>query len=212
MVPGIQPRTATTGIDDFQAYANSISTFERPYRSSIIESPEKRRVDASDFLELPPITEPIKGQLDKISTETLNEVVSERTEQPSRQYAELMFLKNFESMGSLLQQVGENLNNPDGAKFMSWFRDKLQEIWAITDSLSKDKVILISALEEAIRGKRWRDLTIGQIRVLGQIIKQTENGTLKLTNAFTILHQNFIEISPSAIVDEEDDEGEQFGE
>jgi len=71
--------------------------------------------------------------------------------------------------------------------------------------LPQEKVLFLSALEETVRAKRWRDLATGQVQILEQVIKQTESGTLNLAGALRTLHRNFIDIYPSASIDESDE-------
>ena len=205
MTPGTP---GTAGIDYSGIWANSMAISREPYHPFFMEIPrqEEKREDTYSIFPYQLQTEPVKKTQEGAQNQIIVRAVAQITEQPSRQYAEFLFRKNLRGMLPLLDQLKPNLNNPDGAKFMHGFRERLYEVWKVADSLPKEKEILISTLEEAIRGKRWRDLTTGQVQVLEQIIEQTESGPLPLTAAFKALHKNFIDIYPSAAVDEDYDE------
>lgn len=91
---------------------------------------------------------------------------------------------------------------------MTGFREQITKAWEIKDALPKERVLLVSTLEEAIRGKKWRDLTIEQIEQLKNIIEQTGDLSLnqkKMAELFRALHKSGIDIYPAATVDEDDD-------
>jgi hypothetical protein len=201
MIPEIQPST-TTGVGPLQNFVDSMSVI-KPYFSSIKQPLQEKEDRYSEILYkglTPQILEKGNG-----ASQVIDITASRYAEKPSRQYAELVFQRNVREMPSLLDQLKTNLQNPEGAKFMQWFREKLHRIWEVADSLPKEKVLFLSALEEAIRAKRWRDLETGQVQILEQVIKQTESGTVNLTGALRTLHRNFIDIYPSASIDENDE-------
>lgn len=202
MVSQIQSN-ATTGVGPLQNFVDSLSVY-KPYFSSIKQPLQQKKDVYSDF--------PYKGPTPQIvekgngSSQVIDVTASRYAEKPSRQYSDLVFQSTMREIPPLLEQLKANLQNPEGAKFMQWFREKIRRIWEVADSLPKEKVLFLSALEEAIRPKRWRDLEAGQVQILEQVIKQTECGTLNLASALRTLHRNFIDIYPSASIDESDED------
>ena len=202
MVPEIQSTIRTAGVDPLQNFSDSMSVLN-PYLTSFIQPPQEKEDRYSEFLYkglTPQILEKGNG-----ASQVIDVTASRYAEKPSRQYAELVFQRNMKEIPSLLEQLKANLQNPEGAKFMQWFREKLHRVWEVADALPKEKVLFLSVLEEAVRAKRWRDLETGQVQILEQVIKQTESGTLNLTGALRTLHRNFIDIYPSASIDESDE-------
>jgi hypothetical protein len=202
MTPGTP---GTAGIDYSGIWANSLVISREPYRPFFMEIPgqQEERGDTYSIFPYQLQTEPVKKIREGAQRQIIVRAVAQITEQPSQQYADFLFRKNLREILPLLNQLKPNLNNPEGAKFMHGFREKLYEVWTVAESLPKERKILISTLEEAIRGKRWRDLTTGQVQVLEQIVDQTESGKLPLAVAFKALHKSFIDIYPSATIDED---------
>jgi hypothetical protein len=201
MVPQMQ-LTATTGVGPLQDFADSMTAF-KPYLASLKQQPQEKEDRYSEFLYrglTPQIVEKGDG-----ASQVIDITASRYAEKPTRQYAELVFQRNMREIPSLLEQVRVNIQNPEGAKFMQWFREKLHRVWEVADALPQEKVLFLSALEETVRAKRWRDLATGQVQILEQVIKQTESGTLNLAGALRTLHRNFIDIYPSASIDESDE-------
>jgi hypothetical protein len=201
MIPEIQSST-TAGVGPLQNFADSMSVF-KPYLASLKQPPQEKEDRYSEFLYrglTPQIVEKGDG-----ASQVIDITASRYAEKPTRQYAELVFQRNMREIPSLLEQVRVNIQNPEGAKFMQWFREKLCRVWEVADALPKEKVLFLSALEETVRAKRWRDLATGQVQILEQVIKQTESGTLNLAGALRTLHRNFIDIYPSASIDESDE-------
>jgi hypothetical protein len=201
MIPEIQSST-TAGVGPLQNFADSMSVF-KPYLAPLQQPLQEKEDRYSEFLYkglTPQILEKGNG-----ASQVIDVTASRYAEKPSRQYAELVFQSNMKEIPSLLEQLKANLQNPEGAKFMQWFREKLHRVWEVADALPKEKVLFLSVLEEAVRAKKWRDLAAGQVQVLEQVIKQTENGTLNLAGALSTLHHNFIDIYPSASIDETDE-------
>src|SRR4030042_2451452 len=202
MVPEIQSTIRTAGVDPLQNFSDSMSVLN-PYLTSFVQPPQEKEDRYSEFLYkglTPQIVEKGNG-----ASQVIDITASRYAEKPSRQYAELVFQRSMREIPSLLEQLKVNLQNPEGAKFMQWFREKLHRVWEVADALPKEKVLFLSVLEEAVRAKKWRDLAAGQVQVLEQVIKQTENGTLNLAGALSTLHHNFIDIYPSASIDESDE-------
>ena len=202
MVPEIQSTIRTAGVDPLQNFSDSMSVLN-PYLTSFVQPPQEKEDRYSEFLYkglTPQILEKGNG-----ASQVIDVTGSRYAEKPSRQYAELVFQRNMGEIPSLLEQLKANLQNPEGAKFMQWFREKLHRVWEVADALPKEKVLFLSGLEEAVKAKKWRDLATGQVQVLEQVIKQTENGTLNLAGALRTLHHNFIDIYPSASIDESDE-------
>jgi hypothetical protein len=175
----------------------------KPYHAPPPEVPQGKEDRYSEFIPQSS-TEPIKEGGNGAS-HVVDIAGPIYTEKKSRQYAELVFEHSIKEIPSLLDELRVNLENPEGAKFMQGFRERLHRIWEVADALPKEKILFLSALEETVRGKRWRDLTAWQVQVLEQIIKQTENGTVNLASALGTLHRNFIDIYPSASIDESDE-------
>ena len=202
MTPGIP---GTAGIGYSGTWANSLVMPREAYRPYFMEIPEQKeeRGDTYSIFPYQLQTEPVKKIREGAQTQIIIRTIAQTSEPPSPQYADFLFRKNLREILPLLDQLKPNLNSPDGAKFMHGFREKLHEVWSVADSLPKERKILISTLEEAIRGKRWRDITTRQVQVLEQIIDKTESGKLSLTAAFKVLHKSFIDIYPSATIDED---------
>ncbi|MEW6584965.1 MAG: hypothetical protein AB1442_05060 [Nitrospirota bacterium] len=201
MVPQIQ-LNATARVSPLKDFADSGTVF-KPYLASLKEPLQEKEDIYSEFLYKGPTSQIVeKGNG---ASQVIDVTAAKYAEKPSRQYAELVFQRNMKEIPSLLEQLKANLQNPEGAKFMQWFREKLHRVWEVADALPKEKVLFLSALEETVRAKRWRDLAAGQVHILEQVVKQTESGTLNLTGALRTLHRNFIDIYPSASIDENDE-------
>jgi len=203
MIPEVT-RSTTAGVGPLQSFVDSVSVF-KPYLSSL-NPPVQEREDRYSEKPYRGLTPPIQEKGNGGASQVIDVTASKYVEKPSRQYAELVFQRNMREIPLLLEQLKANLQNPEGAKFMQWFREKLHRVWEVVDGLPKEKVLLLSAIEETVRAKRWRDLATGQIQILEQVIKQTENGTLSLAGALRTLHRNFIDIYPSASIDESDED------
>jgi hypothetical protein len=202
MVPGIQFIQPTgVDVDPLRTFADSLSVFN-PYQPPP-EVPRGKEDRYSEFI-AQASTEPTKEGGNGAS-HVVDVTGPIYTEKKTRQYAELVFERNMKEIPSLLDQLRVNLENPEGARFMQGVRERLRRIWEIADALPKEKILFLSALEETVRDKRWRDLAPGQVQVLEQIVKQAENGTVNLGFTLGTLHRNFIDIYPSASIDESDE-------
>lgn len=199
MIPEVT-RSTTAGVGPLQSFVDSISVF-KPYLPSL-NPPVQEREDKYSEKPYRGLTPPIQEKGNGGASQVIDVTASRYAEKPSRQYAELVFQRGMREIPSLLEQLKGNLQNPEGAKFMQWFREKLHGIWEVADGLPKEKLLFLSILEETVRAKRWRDLATGQVQILEQVIKQTESGTLNLSGALRTLHRNFIDIYPSASIDE----------
>ena len=202
MVPQFQ-LPVTAGVSPLQYFADSITAVE-PYRSSLRQPLEEKADRYSEAL-YKGLTPQIKEKDNGGASQVIDVTGTKYTEKPSRQYAEVLFQRNMAEIPSLLEQLKSNLENAEGAKFMQSFREKLNRVWEVEDALPKEKVLFLSAVEEAVRGKRWRDLTTGQVQILEEVIKQTESGPWNLAGALRTLHSSFIDIYPSASIDESDE-------
>ncbi|MBI5746680.1 MAG: hypothetical protein HZA13_06745 [Nitrospirae bacterium] len=151
---------------------------------------------------------PTVGQHHETPTEKREIPISGKAEKLSPAFAEFILRKNLKMMLLLLEKLKDNLGKLEGAAFMTGFREQITKAWEIKDALPKERVLLVSTLEEAIRGKKWRDLTIEQIEQLKNIIEQTGDLSLnqkKMAELFRALHKSGIDIYPAATVDEDDD-------
>ncbi|MFV1950373.1 MAG: hypothetical protein ACC630_00215 [Nitrospinota bacterium] len=111
-------------------------------------------------------------------------------------------------MIALLGKLKLNLDKPEGAMYMTKFRQLLNEVWKDKDVLSEEKIFLISAVEEVIRGKKWRELKTGQIKILEHIVRQIRDKTLsqkKMNEALREIHSSGMDIFPSSKIDEDDE-------
>ncbi len=192
----------TTGVSPLEHFADSVTAVE-PYRGSLRQPLQEKEDRYSEVLHkglTPQIIEKQNG-----ASQVVDVTGTRYTEKPSRQYAEVLFQRNMTEIPSLLEQLKSNLENPEGAKFMQSFRERLRRVWEVADSLPKEKVLFLSAVEEVVRGKRWHDLTTGQVQILEQVIKQTESGTWNLAGALRTLQSSSIDIFPSASIDESDE-------
>lgn len=96
---------------------------------------------------------------------------------------------------------------------MTRLREQITKAWESRDALPKERVLLISALEEAIRGEKWRDLTLEQIEQLKNITEQTldlslnqkKMSELLMADIFRALHKSGIDIYPAATVEDDND-------
>lgn len=206
MVPATALSKATPRIGELKFAVNSASAFEEAYRSSIQGTPS---VVNEDFIS--GLTE-FTGKLRwEFPAQKLEKLVLEEAEKPSRAFAEFTLRRNVKEMLGLLGELKLNLDRPEGAASMIKFRQRLNEAWKVRDSLAKEVLLLLSAIEEVIRGKKWRELTTGQIEVLERIVQ--EAGEVRLTRkrmaeVFRAIHKSGIDIYPASAVDEDDDEGE----
>jgi len=123
----------------------------------------------------------------------------------SSPYANFILNRNLTKMLDYLIDLKNDLESPAGAVSMTYFRDKLKETWAVKESLPRDKVLTIVAIEEAIKGRRWRDLNLAQINTLEKIIQNLLKNTSSLKSVLSSIHSSGIEIYPSAEIDDEEE-------
>lgn len=93
---------------------------------------------------------------------------------------------------------------------MTIFRRSLEEIWHVAGRLPREKVLVVSAVEEAVRNTKWRELSVGQVDVLQRVLSNTsisaELSMLEVSRAFRAINRSRIDVFPSALVDEEEDD------
>jgi hypothetical protein len=195
----------TRGIEQFGGGANSVFTIQQPPYKPRVESKDSPVQHSNDYLALGSTgtAESSKSRLLK----TGGALGSSGVEPPSRAFAEFTSRKTFGQMLVYLHELKTNLNAPEGAALMVGFREGLAKALEVKDGLSKEKVLVISALEEAVRGKKWRELTPQQIVTMEAIIEHSKNSTVsaeQASAAFRSIHKSGIDIYPSAEIDDND--------
>ncbi len=146
--------------------------------------------------------EPIREPLD------WGRLIREDIMRPSPAFAEFTIRRNVAAMTGLLDMLKANLDKPEGAAIMVSFRQKLADAWKIKDSLPKERVLLLSAVDEVVRDKKWRELTPNQVEVLNRILHDVGDPTLtpkRMTAAFRLIHKSDVDIYPSSTVAEDED-------
>ncbi len=127
-------------------------------------------------------------------------------------FSDFLFRRKIAELISLLNELKRNLTSPDGARIMTSFRSSLEQIWHVAGALPREKLIIVSAVEEAVRNRKWRELTIGQVDVLIRVLSNVNSGaeisSKELDRAFLAIHRSQIDIYPSAGEDFDDDESE----
>jgi hypothetical protein len=127
-------------------------------------------------------------------------------------FSEYQFGRKTAELIAHLNKLKQNLQNPEGAAIMSLFRSSLEQIWHVAGTLPREKIIILSAVEEAVRNKKWRELTIGQVDVLQHVLSNVniaaEISKSELDRVFSAIHRSQIDIYPSAAEDFDDEETE----
>lgn len=185
-----------------------------PYRSVIPERSPQDYPDAvnrDDGETLSIFTRPVKpGTPQEQEGSHLTIRASERKE-PSRAFARVVLEKNAKKMLTLLQELKGNLDRPEGATLMVQFRGILANCWELRNAFPETTVFMLTTLEDAIRGKKWRQFTIGQIDTLEHVVGQLETIPSKhseLSKVFRMIRKSDIDTYPSAEIDEADDDDE----
>jgi hypothetical protein len=126
------------------------------------------------------------------------------------EFSEYLFNRKTAEMISLLNDLKPNLQQIEGAGIMTVFRRSLEEIWHVAGRLPTEKVLVVSAVEEAVRNKKWRELSVGQVdvlqRVLSNVSTPVEISRLEVSRAFRAINRSRIDVFPSALVEEEQDD------
>lgn len=134
----------------------------------------------------------------------------------TRAFSEYHFGRKTAELVAHLTKLKQNLQNPEGAAIMTLFRSSLEQIWHVAGTLPREKIIIVSAVEEAVRDKKWRELSIGQVEVLQRVLSNVNIGAeiskSELDKAFSAIHRSQIDIYPSAAEDFDDDETEAVEE
>lgn len=127
-------------------------------------------------------------------------------------FSEYHFRRKTAELIAHLNKLRNNLLNPEGAAIMTSFRRSLEQIWHVAGALPREKIIIVSAVEEEVRNKKWRELTIGQVDVLEHVLSNVnigaEHSTNELSRAFSAIHRSQIDFYPSAAEDFDDEETE----
>ena len=135
-----------------------------------------------------------------------------REGQHTIEFSEYLFNRKTAELISLLDDLKPNLQQLEGAGIMTVFRRSLEEIWHVAGSLPREKVIVVSAIEEAVRNTKWRELSVGQVdvlqRVLSNVSTPAEISRREVSAAFRAINRSRIDVFPSALVEEEEDNNE----
>lgn len=206
MVFGTLSPTQTTGIGEFKVAVNSGTAFQEAYRPSIQGTPPEADMDF--MYSYPRLTTSPGSRTLELLGEKPETFVPSELERPSRAFAEFTTQRNLKKMLGLLGELKLNLDKPEGARTMAGFRQRLADAWSVRSGLPKERVLLLSAVEEVVRGKKWRDLSSAQIDVLERLLRQAGDVTLtakKMAEAFRAIHKSQMNLYPAASVDEDDD-------
>jgi hypothetical protein len=157
------------------------------------------------------------GTSGEMATETpavkAAEKTARRNEQHTEAFSEYIYNRKTSELVSLLSALKPNLQKPDGAAIMNSFRSSLAEIWHVAGPLPKEKLVVVSIVEEAVRNRKWRELSITQVDVLQRVLSKasgsTELSKSDLDKIFGAIHGSEIDIYPSAAEDFDDDETER---
>lgn len=134
-----------------------------------------------------------------------------RGNQNTAAFSEFLFRRKAAEMITLLDKLKPNLQKPDGAVIMTFFRRSLEEIWNVAGNLPREKVIVVSAVEEAVRNTKWRELSIGQVDVLRRVLTDFD-GIADLDRAFRAIQRSQVDIYPSAADDFDEEAGTDYEE
>jgi hypothetical protein len=125
-------------------------------------------------------------------------------------FSEYLFNRRTGELVSLLDDLKPNLHRIEGAGIMVAFRRLLEQIWHVAGRLPKEKVLIVSAVEEAVRNTKWRELSVGQVDVLQRVLSNVNTpadvSRAEMARAFRALNKSRIDVFPSALIEEEDDE------
>lgn len=126
-------------------------------------------------------------------------------------FSEYLFTRKTVELVALLTELKANLQKAEGAAIMTSFRRSLEEIWNVAGRLPKEKILIVSAVEEAVRNKKWRELSVGQVEVVQRLLTDVntvaDGSKADLDKAFRAIHKSQIDIYPCA-GDEFDEEAE----
>ena len=208
--------TATTGTYERQAPGFAATMMEvppRPKRPAVYHEGTHSAPDLEGFEEErpQPDTDSAYQPLREVSEVALARegLILKDVGKPSPEFAEFTIRRNVKIMSSLLGKLRANLDNPEGAAIMVSFREKLSAAWKVKDSLPEERVFLLSAVDEVVREKKWRELTPGQVDVLSDILNSISDRALlakRMVAAFKAIHKSGIDIYPSSLISEEDEE------
>jgi hypothetical protein len=131
-------------------------------------------------------------------------------------FSEYLFKRKTADLISLLNDLKPNLQKAEGAAIMTSFRSSLNEIWRVAGRLPREKIIVVSAVEEAVRNRKWRELSVGQVEVLERVLSNvntvTNGSKADLDKAFGAIHGSQIDIYPSAAEDFDDEAEADYDE
>lgn len=137
---------------------------------------------------------------------------NEKNDIPSSGYAQFILRREASSMAQALSDLKDNLNVPEGARYMSYFRHSLQNMWEVKAALPMETVLLISAIEEAVHEKKWRELSLSQLNTLGTIVSRLPGGEPSrkaLRDSLSTMQRSWLDIFPSSEHDYESIEDEE---
>lgn len=133
-----------------------------------------------------------------------------REGQHTTEFSEYLFNRKTAELISLLDELKPNLQQLEGAGIMTVFRRSLGEIWHVAGRLPREKVLIVSAVEEAVRNKKWRELSVGQINVLQRVLLNVSNPAeishVEMSRTLRAINRSRIDVFPSALVEEEEDD------
>lgn len=198
----LHDKTKEVRYREFILAVNSTCALDKAYGSALDKNAPER-INSSQYMGDRETTAVAELQIDKERREI---PVITSAEKPSRAYAEFKVQNNANEMVSLLKKIGDNLDNAQGAAYMVGFRQHLDDMWKFESSLPKERVILFSAVEEVVRGKKWRELNKKQITVLIHIVEQVSDKTLtdkKMSQALALIQNSSMDIYPSSKVDDQ---------
>jgi len=124
-------------------------------------------------------------------------------------YAEFAVHHGLGELRRYLEKLESAGASPEGAGWMGMFRDTLSALQDFLPSIGRERAIVISAIEETVRGMKWRELGSDHIRRLRTILNKASEplmGIREMGDAITSIHASGLDIYPSALIDEDEDE------
>jgi len=100
------------------------------------------------------------------------------------------------------QKFRQSLNTPEAPMHIHLAKEKLEESWEFIAEEDKEIELIISALEGAIRQRKWREYKQHQVATLQAILEECVNGKLQnrsdVLKKLSTLYKQDIDIFPSA--------------
>jgi len=122
-------------------------------------------------------------------------------------YAEYIVQAGLNSICKYCGQLGASLETAEGARWMTKIREELASVHRYLPFISRERALVITALEETIRGRKWRDLSISQIANISELASKTKDLQLnrrEFLHVLDLMNQRGLDVFPSA--DDDDDE------